>query len=336
MTASDRAIQTTIATYDRIASTYAPHVFDFSLEAEIDRFAAYLRPGGLILDVGSGSGRDVLAFQQRGFRAIGLDRSAGMLREAARLGAGPLVLADSRRLPFAKGTVNGVWASASLLHLPKADMPVALKEVNRVLRHGHVYLSLRRGQTETWREEDGHRRFFSYYHPAEVELALERAAFHVLDVHFSEDVAGRDDLQWINVIGWTKLETPGVGGCAVIFDEAGRVLLTRRADNGQWCVPGGHMDMDENIQQTAVREAKEETGLDVEIERLSGMYSVHHPASVFPDRGAHTVFIVAFRCKALGGQLTLNEEVTEFGWFESDNLPPDLLPYHVVRIRDAA
>ncbi len=331
----DNPTATTIATYDQIAENYAARWHKTLLKDELDRFLSYLKPGGLILDIGCGTGRDVAEFSRRGFRAVGVDRSAAMLKVAAQAGVTSLVLADSRRLPFAKDVFAGEWACASLLHLPKADFPVALREINRTLRHGHVYLSLKKGDAETWREDYGHPRFYALYHPAEVELALERCGFHVLDVRVSGDAIGRD-LRWINVIGWTKLETPRVGACTVIFDDRGRVLLTRRADNGKWCIPGGHMDMDESIEQTAIREAKEETGLDVAIEQQSGMYSVVYPAHLFPERKSRQVFIVAFRCRILGGELTLNEEVTEFGWFDPQNLPDDLLVHHTKRIFDAA
>lgn len=334
MTHQPNPTEATIAAYDHIAAEYTDRWHGVSLAAEIDRFAAYLNPRGLILDVGCGSGRDMVAFADRGFRTVGIDRSAGMLKIAAQNGAGSLVQADARRLPFAKNVFQGVWACASLLHVPKNDLPTALKESNRVLRHGHIYLSLKKGDAETWHGNNGQMRFFAYYHPAEVELALDRTGFHVLDVHLSADAGGRDTV-WINAIGWTKLETPRVGACTIIFNDIGQVLLTRRADNGKWCVPGGHMDMDETIQQTAIRETKEETGLDVEIERMSGMYSVVYPADIFPEKKARSVFIVAFRCKILGGKLTLNEEVTEFGWFDPHRLPDDMLVHHKIRILDA-
>ena len=92
----------------------------------------------------------------------------------------------------------------------------------------------------------------------------------------------------------------------------------------------------ETIEQAAVREAREDTGLTVEIERLSGMYNVYYPAHVFPERKGRAIFMVAFRCRIVNGTLTLNEEVTEFGWFDPRHLPPDLLLNHRQRILDAA
>jgi 8-oxo-dGTP pyrophosphatase MutT (NUDIX family) len=205
-----------------------------------------------------------------------------------------------------------------------------------MLGHGHVCLLLKRGEGESWRDEgEGQRRFFAYYHPAEVELALERAGFHVLYNDLEPDTR-RSDLTWINIIGWTKLLTPHVGANIAIFNDAGQVLLTRRQDNGLWCLPGGHMDLGESIDQTAMREAHEETGLTIQLEQLVGLYSSYYPPGTFgEDSPAHAVLIALFRAEVTGGSLSLNPEVTEFGWFDPDHLPEDLIPQHIQRVHDA-
>ena len=329
--------QETTQTYDAIAPDFAAKFWQTDLSAELDRFCAYLRPSARIVDVGCGPGRDLLSLNQRGFWAVGLDRSAGMLRHALARGIGRLVQADVRALPFADHTLDGAWACASLLHLPKAELPAALAEMRRAMGHGHVCLILKQGQGESWRNDDqGRSRFFAYYHPAEVELALERAGFRVMLCEVEPD-RGRPDLNWVNAIGWTKLITPYVGANIAIFNAAGQVLLTRRQDNGLWCLPGGHMDVGETLTQTAMREGQEETGLTLELERLVGLYSSHYPAGTFSENSpAHSILVALFRAQATGGELRLNAEVTEFGWFDPDRLPQDLIPQHVRRIYDAA
>jgi 8-oxo-dGTP pyrophosphatase MutT (NUDIX family)/ubiquinone/menaquinone biosynthesis C-methylase UbiE len=329
--------QQTTQTYDQIAAQFAARNWKNDLSELLDRLCACLQPGARILDLGCGPGRDTLSLAARGFWTLGLDRSAGMLREAAARGVKLLVQADSRALPFASGTLNGVWACASLLHLLKAELPAALAEARRALGHGHIWLSLRLGEGETWEDDgQGHPRFFAYYHPAEVELALERAGFRVLHCSTRRS-AHRPELTWINALGWTKLVTPQVGVNVAIFDGAGRVLLTRRQDNGLWCLPGGHMDVHETLQQAALRETQEETGLRVELERLAGLYSLHYPAGAFgQDSPARHIVVALFRARATGGELALNDEVTEFGWFAPDRLPEDLIPLIAQRVRDAA
>jgi 8-oxo-dGTP pyrophosphatase MutT (NUDIX family) len=332
----DETRQTTSA-YDETAAEFAARFWGTDLSAQLDRLCAYLQPGARVVDVGCGPGRDLLGLAERGFWAVGVDRSAGMLRQALARGARGLVQADARALPFAAGALDGAWASASLLHLPKAELPAALAEMRRALGHGHVYLTLKQGEGESWRDEGRERRrFFAYYHPAEVELALERAGFHVLCCELEPDTR-RSDLTWIKAIGWTKLITPRVGANVAIFNAAGQVLLTRRQDNGLWCLPGGHVDLGESIDQTAIREAQEETGLSIQLERLVGLYSSHYPAGTFgAESPAHSILIALFRARVTGGALALNAEVTEFGWFNPDHLPEDLIPQHVQRIHHAA
>jgi 8-oxo-dGTP pyrophosphatase MutT (NUDIX family)/ubiquinone/menaquinone biosynthesis C-methylase UbiE len=332
---ADRTKQTTQA-YDEIAPYFAAKFCGTDLSTQLDRFCASLQHGARVVDVGCGPGRDLLSLMDRGFWAVGLDRSAGMLRQAMDRGAKLLVQADARALPFANGALDGIWACASLLHLPKAELPAALAEIHRVLGHGHVCLILKQGKGENWREDDNRQqRFFAYYHPAEVELALERAGFHVIYCGLEPD-SHRPNLNWINAIGWTKLITPQVGANVAIFNGAGQVLLTRRQDNGLWCLPGGHMDLGETLDQTAMREAQEETGLAIQLERLVGLYSSYFAPGTFgPNSPARAILVALFRAHATGGDLMLNAEVTEFGWFDPDHLPQDLIPQHVQRIHDA-
>jgi 8-oxo-dGTP pyrophosphatase MutT (NUDIX family) len=118
---------------------------------------------------------------------------------------------------------------------------------------------------------------------------------------------------------------------AVICNDAGDVLLTRRANNGLWCLPSGQMEPGESIADTVVREVAEETGLDVVIECPVGVYSRPHP--YYAARGLQVVAFV-FVCRAVGGVLGLSEETTEVGYFPPDALPPDIVPTHLERIRD--
>ena len=64
------------------------------------------------------------------------------------------------------------------------------------------------------------------------------------------------------------------GASALIFDQStGNVLLTRRQDNGRWCLPGGGMDPGESAAEACIREVFEETGLEVKVKRLVGIYT---------------------------------------------------------------
>lgn len=184
--ASD-ATTVTNATYDIIAADYATRVSDPGTLAEArTRFAALVPPGGRVLDVGCGPGRDLAGLARLGLGSVGLDRSRGMLRQARQRTTRPLLLGDMRRLPVRPGLLDGLWVSASFLHLPKADGPAVLSEFRRVLRAGGVlYLGVKEGTGEGWTSDDSHGhvlpRFFAYYQAAELDERLAEAGFAVVD-----------------------------------------------------------------------------------------------------------------------------------------------------------
>ncbi len=324
----------TAASYDATAQAFAARWFDFRLHEQMARFAEHLRPGARVLDLGCGPGRDVTYLQELGFRAVGVDLSAGMLAEGQRRGVGSLVCADMRFLPFANGIFDGVWYCASLLHVPRDQAPTVLSECKRVLGHGYLHLAVKQGKGEAWvTGADGKRYFFVYYHPAEIELLVERAGFRVIDCQVSAPGPGQSQ-PWINLLARTRLVTPRVAANAVIFNAAGQVLLTRRADNGMWCLPGGHLDFGERLAQAAARETLEETGLQVEVERLIGVYSAPYPDG-FTINDVNQIVVASFLCRVVGGELVLSDETTAIGYFDPERLPQPMMPTHPLRIRDA-
>ena len=128
-----------------------------------------------------------------------------------------------------------------------------------------------------------------------------------------------------------------VGCNAVIFDAAReRVLLTRRADNGQWCLPGGRMETGESATEACVREAWEETGLEVAVRRLIGIYTTPHRITLYGD-GNQVQFVgLMFEVAVTGGQLGLSNETTAFGYFSRAEIAQlDLMEHHPIRIDDA-
>ncbi len=128
-----------------------------------------------------------------------------------------------------------------------------------------------------------------------------------------------------------------VGCSALIFDESGtKILLTRRADNGQWCLPGGALDAGESATETCIREVFEEIGLQVEIVRLIGIYTTPHQIIVYQDGNRYQVISFSFAAKLIGGELGLSDEVTEVGYFTSAEIEQiALMENHRIRIADA-
>lgn len=122
----------------------------------------------------------------------------------------------------------------------------------------------------------------------------------------------------------------------VVFDEERRILLTRRADNGRWCLPGGHFEAGESVAEAAVRETKEETGLDVEIVRLVGVYSDPNRVLEYADGSRFHLVALSFEALVKGGDLAESDETTEFLWCAPSAIDGlDLMEHHVERIADA-
>jgi ADP-ribose pyrophosphatase YjhB (NUDIX family) len=113
---------------------------------------------------------------------------------------------------------------------------------------------------------------------------------------------------------------------AVVTDERGRILLIRRRDNDLWALPGGGMELGESITDAAVREVKEETGLDVEVVGLVGVYTNPRHVMAYDDGEVRQQFSLCFTTRLLGGTLRIDHESTDVAWTGPDEL--DALPMH--------
>lgn len=127
-----------------------------------------------------------------------------------------------------------------------------------------------------------------------------------------------------------------LGTSAIIFNSEGKFLLTKRSDNGQWCLPGGAVESGESVAEACAREVFEETGLRVRVKRLVGVYSHPDQLVVYPD--GHKAFIVAihFEGQVTGGELGLSNETTDFGYFTLEEIETlEILGRHRERIIDS-
>jgi ADP-ribose pyrophosphatase YjhB (NUDIX family) len=111
-----------------------------------------------------------------------------------------------------------------------------------------------------------------------------------------------------------------------VTDADDRVLLIRRTDNGLWAVPGGAQDFGEYIAGTAVRETKEESGIDVRVTGVVGIYTDPKHVMAYSDGEVRQQFSICFRGEYVGGELTPSSESSEVRWVPRDEL--DALPIH--------
>ncbi|MFA6076659.1 MAG: NUDIX domain-containing protein [Candidatus Paceibacterota bacterium] len=116
-----------------------------------------------------------------------------------------------------------------------------------------------------------------------------------------------------------------IGSFGIIFDERKRVLLVHRRDYDLWNLPGGTLEDFESPKNAVIREVKEETGLDVKVSKLLGVYNKENKNDM----------AFSFLCEAVGGKITLNDEADRIEYFEVDKLPANSVPKQVERIKDA-
>jgi mutator protein MutT len=127
-------------------------------------------------------------------------------------------------------------------------------------------------------------------------------------------------------VGNELLLLPGVA--AVVRDAQHRVLVHRRADDGNWSLPGGAIEPGETPASAAVREVHEETGLEVRAVRVLGVFGGPRLRFRYPNGDQVEYLAVVFQCEIVGGTLeTRDGEATGFRWCTSDELAVLGLPY---------
>lgn len=120
---------------------------------------------------------------------------------------------------------------------------------------------------------------------------------------------------------------PGVAVNVAVMHN-GKILLTKREDFEVWCLPGGGVEEGESLVEAAIRETKEETGVDVELTRLVGLYS--------RLGGMHDVHAILFAARPIGGKLKVQPgESTDVAYFSFEELPLEIAFGHKRRIEDA-
>ena len=116
-----------------------------------------------------------------------------------------------------------------------------------------------------------------------------------------------------------------VSVAGIVVREDGCVLVIRRDDNGHWEAPGGVLELDESFEDGVRREVLEETGLVVEVERLTGVYK----------NLAHGIVALVYRCRPAGGEPHATDEAREIRWMTMEEVQVAMTPAFGVRVLDA-
>ena len=184
--------------YQKQAISYAQETVDFDLGDLYSRFLHHLPNNAHILDLGCGSGRDSRYFLDQGYRVTALDGSAELARIAERLIKQSVVVSLYQDMAFEE-MFDGVWACASLLHCPKAQMNSVLLNIYQALKiDGVLYASFKWGEGES---SDERGRFFNNYTSEQLVTLLNSIGGFEILACWEEDKPLRDSTQkWVNLI----------------------------------------------------------------------------------------------------------------------------------------
>ncbi|OHD72236.1 MAG: hypothetical protein A2177_09420 [Spirochaetes bacterium RBG_13_68_11] len=168
----------------------------------------YLPPkGASVLELGCGSGRGAAFLLASGYEVTGVDASAGMVAEAARLHpelAGRVSRAAvpfPADLPLLRHSFDAVVAIGMFMHIPDAGLPDTVLQIGRLLRPGGVlFIDGSVGRTGLQNERDGTGRLFRERPPCELQLLLEKHGFNLTACRESPDTLGRPALRWVSLV----------------------------------------------------------------------------------------------------------------------------------------
>lgn len=188
----------TIHYYNSNAAQYFSDTVNVDMSECCDRFLKYIVPGGMIIDIGAGSGRDIKYFKDRGYAVEGIDASEEMCRLATDY-SGAKVLCERIQDWHPKEKYDGIWANASLLHLSFNEIDEFVRRASDYLKpNGVFYISMKKG-IQTGCDNNG--RFFTDFSEEKVQqIVAKSTAYIVIDSWETGDGLSREEFRWINLI----------------------------------------------------------------------------------------------------------------------------------------
>lgn len=187
----------TLQFYENNAEQFAKDTLDVDMSALYERFLPMLPQSSRILDAGCGAGRDTAAFLQRGYQVEAFDASIKLSHIAQSISG--IVVQNSTFTDFSSSQpFAGIWACASLLHVPSAEMQATLKHLAGLLQaKGVMYASFKYGEDDV--ERNG--RSFTNCTEQRLQHFLHNTGLSIYETWISADQRpGRANEQWLNTL----------------------------------------------------------------------------------------------------------------------------------------
>lgn len=191
--------------YDQTASQYQANTDKLQPETKCEPFLSHLQQAAHILDLGCGPGRDSKYFAELGYNVTGIDFSPNMIEMAkALVPSATFLVADIENLTFNNDTFDAVWASASLLHVPKQKLPNVIQKIYACLKaQGIFYVSMKKGAGEDLKSDTrygGVEKFWTFINENELKELLETSGFQILSQETHDISTTYQTNPWIAVI----------------------------------------------------------------------------------------------------------------------------------------
>lgn len=198
----ERHEEITIAEYQLTAEDYRNGTWNHDVSQNRDTLiAAMSKEKGKILDLGCGPGRDLIAFQEMGYDVTGLDATPAFV-EMAKQTAGCQVWQQSfLSLDLPSNGFDGIFANASLIHVPSAEMLRVLKHLNQALsENGILLMSMVRGDREGFSERPTGYRYVTGWEYETLEPILVAAKFQILHHYYRPTGMSIEECSWLVMV----------------------------------------------------------------------------------------------------------------------------------------
>ena len=183
--------------YDSNGEEFFENTVNVDMSPHYKEFLNEIPPNGHILDAGCGSGRDTLMFKSYGYEVTSFDGSTKMCQLASEHANQEVLHLQFQEINF-EPIFDGIWASASLLHVPSTELDDVLIRLKNSLKDGGaLYASFKYGDFEGQRNG----RYFNDFTDKTVEKLFKRLNFKIMNIWFTYDVReGREDEKWVNIL----------------------------------------------------------------------------------------------------------------------------------------